>query len=113
MDDGERLFEGMRQLAEKVGMMKVPTGLIEDLGRRDVMEAALAHEIRRRYRCEADKNDDDGFYAAVLMCRHCNPNHEVMKSAWIFETKDDAMEYADIMLQSIIREKIAMIDDGD
>ncbi len=102
MDPGERLRQLMSGLAE----MAVPDQLIDDVGEDTMREAVIANEIRRRYKPETNRNPKDGCYAAVVMCRYCNPNHEVIKSAWIFDDETEAQQYAEQMLQSYINKAI-------
>lgn len=96
------LFEA---LMAALGERELPTRLVGKVGSQ-AADAVIANEVRKRYKPETSLNDNDGFYAAVVMCRYCEPNHEVMKSAWIFDTEDEAKEYAESMVESLVDEAI-------
>ena len=74
--------------------------LIDDIGTSP--QEILETEIRRRYRAETDENPTDGYYAGVVMCRHCEPNHEIEKSGWIFAHESEALSCAEYMLGGIV-----------
>ena len=96
------------ELARVMGLegVKLPEQLVTDVGDRLVVESQVFPEIKRRYRSIADLNVRDGCYSAVVMCQHCNPNHEVVKTGWIFDSEEEAIEYAEEMVQEIAKDLV-------